>query len=151
MQPDARSNVKPASREFHNGSRTGATCQLFYGCYPKGRIVSDLYRSRGLKGPRARALAAFLALLTGSLHIATLWIEPLSAELLIGVGHGVILLLIALGLMGTARFSLILAILVSSTAIIELARTSGLAQVLPAIELALLVLSGIALLKHPGN
>ena len=65
---------------------------------------------------RGRLLAMLLALSIGILLIAELWHAPLTEAQLAEAGRGVIFVLLALGLMGTQRLSLILtALLCAST------------------------------------
>ncbi len=113
--------------------------------------VSDLYRLRGLNGPATRLIASYLALAIGTLRIAMLWLEPLSMPVLVDAGRGAILLLLALGLMGSERLSLVVTIVVTTTAIFQLSGAIGLGLLPPLLELALLVLAAIALLKQPSN
>ena len=55
-----------------------------------------------------RGAATALALTTGAGRIATLWLLPPSASALVSAGIGALFLLLGLGLMGSARLSLIL-------------------------------------------
>lgn len=57
---------------------------------------------------KIRTTAALMALTAGCLHIVDLWWLGASRDTLGDATRGVVLLLLALGLMGTARLSLVL-------------------------------------------
>jgi len=97
-------------------------------------------------GPVARSISMILALFAGSLHIAMLWQDPLSREVLMEAGRGVVLLLLALGLMGSARLSLFLVILFCSTSLVNLGTATDGQHLTYGIEVSLLLFALIALL-----
>ena len=68
-------------------------------------------------GERLRLLTMILALIIGGLLIAQLWTQPLSQASLTTAGRGVLFVLLALGLMGTRRLSLVLTALLCSVSI----------------------------------
>ena len=63
-----------------------------------------------------RLAAMVLALLTGALLITGLWRYTLSEDSLLSAGRGAIFILLALGLMGTRRLSVVLTALLCSAA-----------------------------------
>ena len=99
----------------------------------------------GSIGRGARALSMLLALLAGTLHIAMLWQQALSAATVVEAGRGVVLLLLAMGLMGTARLSLVLVILFCGTSLLTIGAASSALQAVAIIEVALVVLASVAL------
>ena len=94
----------------------------------------------------SQLLAMLLALTAGAMHIGHLWLAPLAIGALLDAGRGVILLLIALGLMGSARLSLILACLISAGSLIDLVAMSITMSPISWVELSLLGFALIALL-----
>ena len=66
---------------------------------------------------RLRLLTMILALIIGALLIAQLWTQPLSRASLTTAGRGVLFVLLALGLMGTRRLSVVLTALLCSVSI----------------------------------
>lgn len=58
----------------------------------------------------ARRLAAALVLLSGMIHLALLWVRPLSEETVITACCGAVYLFLSLGLLGVSRTSLLLAV-----------------------------------------
>ena len=66
---------------------------------------------------RLRLLTMILALIIGGLLIAQLWTQPLSQASLTTAGRGVLFVLLALGLMGTRRLSVVLTALLCSVSI----------------------------------
>lgn len=94
----------------------------------------------------SQLLAMLWALTAGVMHIGHLWLAPLAVETLLDAGRGVILLLIALGLMGSARLSLILACLISAGSLIDLVAMSNTMSPISWVELSLLSFALIALL-----
>ncbi len=97
-------------------------------------------------GRAARAGSMFLALVAGILHIAMLWQQPLSPEVMLEAGRGVLLLLLAMGLMGTARLSLILAISFGATSLFTIESASDTTRWLSMVEVTLIILALSALL-----
>ena len=89
---------------------------------------------------RLRLLAMILALVIGGLLIAQLWTQPLSQDSLTKAGRGVLFVLLALGLMGTRRLSVVLtAVLcsVSLTDLLSVDHTLHISDVLQALTLLL--------------
>ena len=89
---------------------------------------------------RLRLLAMILALVIGGLLIAQLWTQPLSQDSLTTAGRGVLFVLLALGLMGTRRLSVVLtAVLcsVSLTDLLSVDHTLHISDVLQALTLLL--------------
>ncbi len=97
-------------------------------------------------GRGARVGSMFLALVAGILHIAMLWQQPLSLDVVLEAGRGVLLLLLAMGLMGTARLSLILAISFGATSLFTIGSASDTTRWLSMVEVALIILAMSALL-----
>lgn len=97
----------------------------------------------------ARHLATFMALLGGCLAIAQLWWAPLSEASLWHAGRGIVLLLLAIGLMGTARLSLVLTLLVALSGL-DLSPT-GNNLYTAWIEPVLIGATGLALVTRPPN
>lgn len=93
----------------------------------------------------ARLLSMLLALAAGGLHVTTLWQHPLSLDVILDVGRGITLLLLAMGLMGTARLSLILAILFCFTSLLNIGTPTDLSRLVSIIEVALIILATVAL------
>lgn len=67
----------------------------------------------------ARAVTAGVAVLLGALLISNLWVVTLTEETLFAAARGVVLLLIALGLMGEHRLSLGLSAIICAPAVID--------------------------------
>ena len=63
---------------------------------------------------RLRLLAMILALVLGGMLVTQLWTQPLSQASLTTSGRGVLFVLLALGLMGTRRLSVVLTALLCS-------------------------------------
>lgn len=89
-----------------------------------------------------------LALSAGTWHIADLWFQPLSAATLIAAGRGGLLLLLALGLMGSGRLALFLVFVFCATALVDTNATLLTQQPVLLLEIALMVLA-LALLAAP--
>lgn len=62
-----------------------------------------------------RLFAMLLALTTGVLLISDLWEQTLTQDAMASAGRGVIFILLALGLMGTRRLSVVLTALLCAT------------------------------------
>jgi hypothetical protein len=92
-----------------------------------------------------------LALVAGTLNVASLWSLPLGAESLGQAGRGVLLILLALGLMGSARFSVVLAALFAATAVLDVFLGKANLTTVSSIELGLLVLCVAALILPPPS
>ena len=126
------------------------------------RRVHRWWRISAIKQPHTSALwhglaygstlsqftAMVLALTAGVMHIGHLWLAPLALDTLLDAGRGVLLLLIALGLMGSARLSLILACLISVDSVIDLIAISTVMSPISWVELLLLWFALIALLMQ---
>lgn len=97
-------------------------------------------------GHGARTASMALALFAGIFHVAMLWQQPLSLSTLLEAGRGFILLLLAMGLMGTARLSLVLVILFCLTSLLSVGTAVDGSQLMSLTEVALVVLASIALL-----
>ena len=96
-----------------------------------------------------------LALIAGAAHIADLWFDGLSRESLIAAGRGGLLLLLALGLMGTGRLALVLVVVFCGVSLFDLLAVAAvvgwvtwLEVCLSAICLLLLLLPGRALIQE---
>ena len=89
---------------------------------------------------RLRLLAMILALVIGGLLIAELWTQPLSQDSLTTAGRGVLFVLLALGLMGTRRLSLVLTALLCSVSLPGLLSVDHTLQISDALELLTLLL-----------
>ena len=97
-------------------------------------------------GRAARHCATGLATLAGSLAIANLWLLPVTEQALLSAGRGVILLLLAIGLMGTARLSLFLTLLVALTGTLMTTGTDNGSSLQSILEICLLGSTAVALL-----
>lgn len=93
--------------------------------------------------------ALWLAVVAGILHVTELFSTGLSIDTLTDAGRGVMLLLIALGLVGNARLALILAFLVSAHALTRLAGGVDTLSIVVWAEFALLACSVTALFAAP--
>lgn len=100
---------------------------------------------------RIRLLAMLLALTAGSLHIADLWIITLSRDSLQEAGRGVLFILLALGLMGTRRLSLVLTAMLCLTALPSLVAVEHPVSLADWIEVATLVIVVGLLLSYPDK
>ena len=89
---------------------------------------------------RLRLLAMILALVIGGLLIAQLWTQTLSQDSLTTAGRGVLFLLLALGLMGTRRLSVVLTALLCSVSLPGLLSVDRTLQISDALELLTLLL-----------
>ncbi|MEK9919940.1 MAG: hypothetical protein VW519_04740 [Luminiphilus sp.] len=89
---------------------------------------------------RGRLLAMLLALSIGVLLIAELWHAPLTEALLAEAGRGVIFVLLALGLMGTQRLSLILTALLCGSTLPDLLAVNRISGVSVWLEFLTLIL-----------
>ena len=96
---------------------------------------------------RLRLLAMILALVIGGLLIAQLWTQqPLSQDSLTTAGRGVLFVLLALGLMGTRRLSVVLTALLCSVSIPGLLAVNHTPLISDVLEmLTLLVCAGLLL------
>jgi hypothetical protein len=89
---------------------------------------------------RLRLLAMMLALLTGIVLISQLWLQPLDRNVLMSAGRGVIFILLALGLMGSGRLSLMLTALLCAVTVANGLRVNNVPQFSDGLELLMLVL-----------
>ena len=101
---------------------------------------------------RLRLLAMILALVIGGLLIAQLWTQPLSQDSLTTAGHGVLFLLLALGLMGTRRLSLVLTAVLCSVSLTDVLSVGHTLHISDALEvLTLLLCAGLLLTSAHGS
>ena len=97
---------------------------------------------------RLRLLAMILALVIGGLLIAQLWTQPLSQTSLTTAGRGVLFVLLALGLMGTRRLSVVLTALLCSVSLTDLLSVDHTLHILDALEvMTLLLCAGLLLVS----
>jgi len=97
---------------------------------------------------RLRLLAMMLALLTGIVLISQLWLQSLDRNVLMAAGRGVIFILLALGLMGNGRLSLVLTALLCIVTAANGLQVNNVPQFSDALELLMLVLC-VGLLLAP--
>ena len=81
-----------------------------------------------------------LALLTGALLITGLWQHSLSEDSLLSAGRGAIFFLLALGLMGTRRLSVVLTALLCSAAATRLVSVDNTTGLTDWLEMLILVI-----------
>ena len=98
-------------------------------------------------GQVARHGATLLACLAGMLSIANLWLLPLTEGSLLAAGRGVVLLLLAIGLMGTSRLSLFLTLIVALGGITTTGTGAGDLDVITVLEVCLAASAAMALLS----
>ncbi len=99
---------------------------------------------------RLRLLAMMLALLTGIVLISQLWLQTLDRNVLMSAGRGVIFILLALGLMGSGRLSLMLTALLCAVTVANGLRVNNVPQFSDGLELLMLVLcAGLLLAPEP--
>lgn len=95
---------------------------------------------------RLRLLAMILALVIGGLLIAQLWTQPLSQDSLTTAGRGVLFVLLALGLMGTRRLSVVLTAVLCSVSLTDLLSVDHTLHISDVLEaLTLLLCAGLLL------
>ena len=95
---------------------------------------------------RLRLLAMILALVIGGLLIAQLWTQPLSQDSLTTAGRGVLFVLLALGLMGTRRLSVVLTAVLCSVSLTDLLSVDHALHISDVLEvLTLLLCAGLLL------
>ena len=95
---------------------------------------------------RLRLLAMILALVIGGLLIAQLWAQPLSQDSLTTAGRGVLFVLLALGLMGTRRLSVVLTAVLCSGSLTDLLSVDHTLHISDVLEvLTLLLCAGLLL------
>lgn len=99
-----------------------------------------------------RVAATILALVVGGLQIADLWLTPLARESLLAAGRGTVFMLIGLGLMGTARLSLVLVMLLILPTLMSALQSPENLPWADIIELGLLGFAALALFApSPSN
>ncbi len=86
-----------------------------------------------------RIAAMVMALLTGALLITGLWQQTLDEDSLLSAGRGAIFILLALGLMGTRRLSLVLTTLLCSATASRLLSVGTSNRLTDWLEIAMLV------------
>ena len=95
---------------------------------------------------RLRLLVMILALVIGGLLITQLWTQPLSQDSLTTAGRGVLFVLLALGLMGTRRLSVVLTTMLCSASLTDLLSVTQTLHISDALEvLTLLLCAGLLL------
>ena len=95
---------------------------------------------------RLRLLAMLLAVSIGVLLIADLWRLPLTQESLSTAGRGVVFILLALGLMGSRRLSVVLTALLCSVSLLDLLTVNHTLQLTDILEIpTLLICAGLLL------
>ena len=99
---------------------------------------------------RLRLLAMMLALLTGIVLISQLWLQSLDRNVLMAAGRGVIFILLALGLMGNGRLSLVLTALLCTVTAANGLQVNHVPQFSDGLELLMLVLC-VGLLLAPES
>ena len=95
-----------------------------------------------------RLLAMILALVIGGLLIAQLWTQPLSQDTLTTAGRGVLFVLLALGLMGTRRLSVVLTAVMCSLSLCDLLSVNHTLHISDALEMLTLLLCAGLLLTY---
>ena len=98
-------------------------------------------------GQVARHGATLLACLAGMLSIANLWLLPLTEGSLLAAGRGVVLLLLAIGLMGTSRLSLFLTLIVALGGLTTSGTGARDLDVITVLEVCLAASAAMALLS----
>ena len=91
-----------------------------------------------------------LALLTGALLITGLWQHPLGEDSLFSAGRGAIFCVLALGLMGTRRLSVVLTALLCSAAATRLVSVGTNTGLTDWLEIVMLVICVSVLLLPTG-
>ena len=99
---------------------------------------------------RLRLLAMMLALLTGIVLISQLWLQSLDRNVLMAAGRGVVFILLALGLMGNGRLSLVLTALLCIVTAANGLQVNNVPQFSDGLELLMLVLC-VGLLLAPES
>ena len=99
---------------------------------------------------RLRLLAMMLALLTGIVLISQLWLQSLDRNVLMAAGRGVVFILLALGLMGNGRLSLVLTAVLCAVTAANGLQVNNVPQFSDGLELLMLVLC-VGLLLAPES
>lgn len=92
-----------------------------------------------------RGAALVLALVAGSWHVATPWFEGLSKDSLLAAGTGGVLLLLSLGLMGTARLALGLVVLFCGYSVVVHYLAGAAFDAITWLEVLLVFITGVLL------
>jgi len=101
---------------------------------------------------KLRLAAMALALLTGALLITGLWQNTLGEDSLLSAGRGAIFILLALGLMGSRRLSVVLTALLCSAAATRLVSVGTTTQLTDWLEIVMLVICiSVLLLPTDGS
>ena len=85
------------------------------------------------------------ALFVGMLHVSGLWYKATDPSVLLDAGRGMVFILLSLGLMGTARLSLVLSVLLALTGLVALVSNPTEARLVHWLELFLLISAASAL------
>ena len=85
------------------------------------------------------------ALIVGMLHVSGLWYTTIDPSVLLDAGRGMVFILLSLGLMGTARLSLVLSVLLALTGLVALVANPSEARLVNWLELFLLISAASAL------
>lgn len=93
-----------------------------------------------------RGAAMLLALVAGVVHVADLWFDGLSRDSLIAAGRGGLLLLLALGLMGTGRLALVLVVVFCGVSLFDLLAVATAVSWVTWLEVSLSVICLLLLL-----
>ena len=94
---------------------------------------------------KSRLAAMGTALVVGMLHVSGLWYTALDPSVLLDAGRGMVFILLSLGLMGTARLSLVLSVLLALTGLLALVANPSEARLVNWLELFLLISAASAL------
>lgn len=94
---------------------------------------------------KSRIAAMGAALVVGMLHVSGLWYTTIDPSVLLDAGRGMVFILLSLGLMGTARLSLVLSVLLALTGLVALLANPSEARLVNWLELFLLISAASAL------
>lgn len=94
---------------------------------------------------KSRLAAMGAALVVGMLHVSGLWYTAIDPSVLLDAGRGMVFILLSLGLMGTARLSLVLSVLLALTGLVALVANPSEARLVNWLELFLLISAASAL------
>ena len=94
---------------------------------------------------KSRLAAMGAALVVGMLHVSGLWYTAIEPSVLLDAGRGMVFILLSLGLMGTARLSLVLSVLLALTGLVALVANPSEARLVNWLELFLLISAASAL------
>jgi hypothetical protein len=94
---------------------------------------------------KSRIAAMGAALVVGMLHVSGLWYTTIDPSVLLDAGRGMVFILLSLGLMGTARLSLVLSVLLALTGLVALVANPSEARLVNWLELFLLISAASAL------